>query len=181
MITRTNAPTSSAAKRKSPGICSRKRSTVPGAHHDDGKSVKEIVSSGQDETSTRQPARSRTLEVQPDYVHAQDLTEDRPLPRIPPLRYGAALVYRGPRFGGRIEVQRVNRQGPGLEFREHPRPEYTFSASVNYTFQAGATTCDLYVRGTNLTDAVARDHTSFLKDVLPMPGRSVSVGMRVTF
>jgi iron complex outermembrane receptor protein len=152
--------------------------TVPGAHHD-GKSVKEIVT-GQDETSAPNP-HDLYFEVKADYVHAQDLTEGRPLPRIPPLRYGAALVYEGPKFGGRIELQRVNEQDRVSEF-ETTTPGYTFlNASVNYTFNLGPTACDLYVRGTNLTDAVARDHTSFLKDVLPMPGRSVSVGMRVTF
>jgi iron complex outermembrane recepter protein len=37
------------------------------------------------------------------------------------------------------------------------------------------------VRGTNLLDAEARDHLSFLKEVLPLPGRGVVVGLRTTF
>jgi iron complex outermembrane receptor protein len=152
--------------------------TVPVARGD-GKSVKEIVA-GRDDTPTRNP-HDLYVEVRGDYVHAQEFTDDQPLPRIPPLRYGAALVYDGPVFGGRIEVQRVSEQDRVAEF-ETKTPGYTFlNASVTYTFGVGPTTWDLYVRGTNLTDAVARENTSFLKDVLPLPGRSISVGARVEF
>jgi len=152
--------------------------TVP-SMRGNGKSVKEIVS-GKDDTMARNP-HDLYLELKGDYVHAQDLTEHRPLPRIPALRYGAALVYEGPKFGGRVEVQHVNEQNRVSAF-ETATPGYTFlNASVSYTFDVASTTCDLYVRGTNLTDSVARDHTSFLKDVLPLPGRNVAVGMRIAF
>jgi iron complex outermembrane receptor protein len=55
------------------------------------------------------------------------------------------------------------------------------NASLSYTLTRGPVTYDFYVRGTNLTDELARDHTSFLKDVIPLAGRSVTAGMRVTF
>ena len=42
--------------------------------------------------------------------------------------------------------------------------------SLGYKFQWGRTYNYLYVRGTNLTDEEARDHLSFLKEVLPLPG-----------
>ena len=35
--------------------------------------------------------------------------------------------------------------------------------------------------GRNLTDRDARVHTSFLKDVAPLPGRALSTGVRLTF
>ena len=37
------------------------------------------------------------------------------------------------------------------------------------------------MRGTNLTNEDARNHQSFLKDVLPLPGRNVLGGVRLTF
>jgi iron complex outermembrane receptor protein len=40
---------------------------------------------------------------------------------------------------------------------------------------------NLYLRATNLTNEEARDHLSFLKEVLPLAGRSVLVGVRTTF
>jgi len=40
---------------------------------------------------------------------------------------------------------------------------------------------DLLLRGTNLTDAEGRNHVSFLKDLMPLPGRDVRLGVRVAF
>jgi len=38
---------------------------------------------------------------------------------------------------------------------------------------------ELFLRGDNLTDAIARVSTSFLKDFAPLPGRGVTLGARV--
>ena len=65
---------------------------------------------------------------------------------------------------------------------ETTTPGYTFfNASAGYKFQWRRTYNYLYVRGTNLLDAEGRDNLSFLKEVLPLPGRSVVVGLRTTF
>jgi iron complex outermembrane receptor protein len=45
----------------------------------------------------------------------------------------------------------------------------------------GPVTMDVFVRGTNLLDAEARLHTSFLKDIAPMEGRGVMVGLQAVF
>jgi iron complex outermembrane receptor protein len=37
------------------------------------------------------------------------------------------------------------------------------------------------VRAANLTDEKARDNTSLLKDVAPLPGRNVSLGLTAAF
>jgi iron complex outermembrane receptor protein len=37
------------------------------------------------------------------------------------------------------------------------------------------------LRGANLTDEEARNHVSFLKDLAPLPGRDVRLGLRVAF
>ena len=39
----------------------------------------------------------------------------------------------------------------------------------------------LFLKGTNLTDEDARQHSSPLKDTLPLPGRSLHVGFRWDF
>jgi iron complex outermembrane recepter protein len=59
---------------------------------------------------------------------------------------------------------------------------YTFlNVSLGYKFQWRRTYNYLYVRGTNLTDEEGRDHLSFLKEVLLLPGRGVAVSVRSTF
>ena len=39
----------------------------------------------------------------------------------------------------------------------------------------------VFVRGTNLTDEDARQHTSPLKDTMPLPGQSIQLGLRYDF
>ena len=39
----------------------------------------------------------------------------------------------------------------------------------------------LFLDGTNLLDEEARAHTSFLKDVAPLPGRGFAFGVRTFF
>jgi iron complex outermembrane receptor protein len=40
---------------------------------------------------------------------------------------------------------------------------------------------DLIFHGRNLTDEVARNHVSFLKELAPLPGRDLSVAYRLNF
>ena len=54
-------------------------------------------------------------------------------------------------------------------------------ASVSYRFDLGPQQLTAYIKGQNLTDEEARVHTSFLKDLTPLPGRSVALGIRGSF
>lgn len=154
-------------------------STVP-AQRGDGKSVKEIVTKEQAGGAVPNP-NDLYLEVNASYVRAQDETTDRPLGRIPPLRFGGAIGYQSPGFGARIEVLRTESQTRHAEFETGTEGYTLLNAGLTYTLQRGPVAYDFYVRGTNLTDEAAREHTSFLKDVLPLQGRSVTVGVRASF
>ena len=98
-----------------------------------------------------------------------------------------------------LALQRVARlRQPDLE-REHRRPagkprsigprhsRLRRRATPSLTrasagvFGSVPTYIDAYLRGTNLTNEEARDHLSFLKEVLPLEGRSIIVGLRTTF
>jgi iron complex outermembrane receptor protein len=145
----------------------------------DAKSVKNVITGG-GETSQTNP-NDLYLRIQADYVHAEDADTGEPLPRITPFRYGASLNYESEHWIASIEGQRVNDQNRVAQF-ETSTPGYTFlNVSLGYKFQWGRTYNFLYVRGTNLTDEEGRDHLSFLKEVMPLPGRGVTVGLRTTF
>jgi iron complex outermembrane receptor protein len=145
----------------------------------DVKSVKNFVT-GEKSESQKNP-NDLYLRVQGDYVHATDLDTGEPLPRITPLRYSISLNYETEKWNASIEGQRVAEQDRVAPF-ETSTPGYTFlNATLGYKFQVGATHNYVYVRGNNLTDAEARDHLSFLKEVLPLAGRGVVVGFRTTF
>ncbi len=145
----------------------------------DDKSVKSVIT-GESGDAVPNP-NDLYLEGKCDYVYAQNLTDNGPLPYMPPLRYTFALVYQGEALGARIELMHAVNQDRVPEF-ETATPGYTFlNASVDYTFAMGPANCSVYVRGTNLLNQTARESTSYLKDVLPLPGAGVTVGVKLTF
>ena len=128
------------------------------------------------------------LEFKADYVHAEDRDSGASLPRITPLRVGVGLGYVGERLSLKVEGVRVNHQFRTAQF-ETSTPGYTLlNVSASYrlsTVQLGhglnPVTTEIFLRGTNLTNEEARNHQSFLKDVLPLPGRNILGGVRLTF
>jgi iron complex outermembrane receptor protein len=121
------------------------------------------------------------LELSGDLVRAQLTDEDQDLPRIPPARYGVALHYRTLRWDARVEARGALEQDR-VAPDELPTEGYTFlNASLGYRFFLGRSVLDLVLRGTNLTDEEGRVHSSFLKDLVPLPGRDFRVNARLTF
>lgn len=121
------------------------------------------------------------LELRGDVVRAELRDTGEALPRIPPLRLGAGLDYhRGPwRLFG--EVRWADEQDRLAE-NETPSGSYTLvNAAASYRFLLGDTVLDVFLRGRNLTDEEARLHTSFLKDLAPLPGRDISLGVGLHF
>lgn len=125
--------------------------------------------------------RQLHLEFKGDYVHAEQTVDHQPLPRIPPLRYGARLAYEDGRWNADVEARRSNRQDR-IASGEADTAGYTLvNANVSYTLPAKSATYEVFARGTNLGNTTAREHTSFLKEFAPLPGRGVIVGVRTTF
>jgi iron complex outermembrane receptor protein len=125
--------------------------------------------------------RHLDLEGQLDYVHAELRASGEPLPRIPPFRWGAGLHYRDTRWTGRLELRGAAEQDR-VSANELPTDGYTFlNSSLGYRLFLGRTVLSLMLRGTNLTDAEGRNHVSYLKDTVPMPGRDVRLTARLDF
>ncbi len=113
-----------------------------------------------------------------DYVRGE-AKDGGNLPRIPPLRFGAGLHYTTDRIDASIEATRYDEQTKTAD-NELPTDGYTMlDASVSYRFEAQDVL--VYLRGTNLSDEEARRHSSPLKDIAPLPGRSIHVGLRWNF
>ena len=104
-----------------------------------------------------------------DYVNAE-LDEGGNLPRIPPLAVTVGVDADWRELGLRAEVEHAAEQDDVAAF-ERPTDSYTL-LNLYGSYQI---TDELYVSvaGLNLTDEEARQHTSFLKDVVPLPGRNV--------
>ncbi|HEX6160793.1 MAG TPA: TonB-dependent receptor [Thermoanaerobaculia bacterium] len=124
--------------------------------------------------------RHLELELGADAVRAT-LTGGGNLPRIPPMRFSTGLRYQGGPISASAEVRRYFEQDDVAEY-ETTTDGYTLvNATVGYRFILRETVHDLMLRGTNLTDELARVHTSPLKERAPLPGRDFSLSYRVTF
>ena len=58
---------------------------------------------------------------------------------------------------------------------------FLLDLAFGYRWFLGNTVHDLVLQGRNITDELARNHASFLKDEAPLPGANVSLTYRLTF
>lgn len=101
------------------------------------------------------------------------------LPRISPSRFGASLDAKSGPWSGIVTATRVKEQDRVAEL-ESSTPGYTkVDAELAYRFGGGSRGgLVAFLQGTNLLDRDIRVHTSYLKDVAPLMGRSFLLGVR---
>lgn len=120
-----------------------------------------------------------SMDAAVDYVQGE--TDGGNLPRIPPL---SSLIGIEADFGSlsaRGEARLVAEQDDVAAF-ELPTDGYTLlNASVEWRPFAEARDVVLIAGVRNITDEEARAHTSFLKDLVPLPGRNVRLAIRAGF
>jgi iron complex outermembrane receptor protein len=121
------------------------------------------------------------LELSGDLVRAELRRSGEPLPRIPPVRYSAGLRYQGEHLSSSLFARRTAEQDRVAAFETRTAGFTTVDASVGYRFFHGDVVHSLLLAGTNLTDELARNHVSYLKDVAPLPGRDVRLTYRLAF
>lgn len=129
-----------------------------------------------------------TLSLMGDWMRATNRGGDSPLPRIPALRIGSRLEFvNGPMQAG-LEIRHVFEQdrvqaGDGVAQGELPTDSYTeMNLDFAYDFELkGDQTLTVFAQVRNLLDEDRRLHSSFLKDVAPLPGRNVMIGARLEF
>ncbi len=109
------------------------------------------------------------------------LSNGENVPRIPARRIGLDLggIYGDYAFN--IGFVHVSEQGELAEF-ELPTQSYNnVGLNVNRVFDYGNFSTLVFLKADNLLNEEIREHSSFLKDISPRPGRSVTVGLRLTF
>ncbi len=104
-----------------------------------------------------------------------------PLPRIAPGRYGVGLDWSLAGWRASASALRYRAQNRVAE-HESPSDGHTvIDADLAYAFDLGGNEVELFVQGRNLGNEEIRLHTSFLKDLAPLPGRSLGFGVRAFF
>ncbi|MDZ4403364.1 TonB-dependent receptor [Prosthecobacter sp.] len=132
-------------------------------------------------TTEQQATTNLNWEFKADAVRARDASTGRSLPRIPPFHLSSALIVeRGP-FGAKLEGIYAAPQARVAASEFGTDSYFLVNLTLSYRVVQGPTTIDLYVKGMNLTNEDAREHTSFLKERVPLPGRGIVAGMKMTF
>jgi iron complex outermembrane recepter protein len=120
------------------------------------------------------------LRVFADVVRGE-LATGEAVPRLPPLRFGGRVQYHNERFLAGLEATRYEGQTRVAPF-EQPTAGYTLvNADFRWRIAGGGKELEWFVNASNLGDEEARKHTSFVKEVAPLPGRNYAVGLRSRF
>ncbi|WP_425408647.1 TonB-dependent receptor [Hyphococcus sp.] len=117
-----------------------------------------------------------------DYVKATiDVAGNDNLPRIPPLSGIIGLEARSQFADIRAELDYAARQDDVSEFELPTNGYQVFNAFVTLRPFVHQPNVSIRLSGNNLTDEDVRLHTSFLKDMVPLPGRNFKFSLRGEF
>ena len=100
------------------------------------------------------------------------------VPRIPPARFGVGFSWHAPAWSAELKLTKVlDQKDTGIE--ELKTDGYTMlGAYADYHFNLGNSELLIFAKGSNLLDEEVRNHTSFLKNFAPEPGRGLRIGVR---
>lgn len=120
------------------------------------------------------------LRLWTDYVKTE-LNDGGNLPRITPWRLGSGLIFERSPWHSAVDLTYVNNQEDTAILETATEAYLMLNIYAGYTINHGTMDLTVFVRGTNLLDEEARRHTSLVKDLAPLPGRSGLAGVRVSF
>jgi len=120
-----------------------------------------------------------------DMVRGKNKTEGANLPRIPAARIGFGFEVQQEKLDFGMKLLRSLKQdkitGHGDHAETITEAYSVLSAFASYDINIGDNVATLYLRGNNLTDELAYNHASLLKNHAPLAGRSVEVGFAYDF
>ena len=114
-----------------------------------------------------------------EYIEAE-LADGSPVPRIPPLGLLGALVADAGDFSLRGEVEWFDAQRDVAAFETETDGFTLLNASATWRPLRGEPSVTVILKAENLLDETGRRHASFTKDFVPLPGRNVSVTLRMS-
>ncbi len=103
------------------------------------------------------------------------------LPRTPPTRLAGELSYEHTHYRADLKLSHYFEQTNLAQFETKTDSYSILDIHFNYFVDIANHSVALYLKGENLTDEYAKVHTSFLKDLTPLPGRNFAVGIRGQF
>ena len=132
-----------------------------------------------------QAGQTLDLALRADSVRAENTDTGQPLPRISPLRLGATLLWASGPWGARLGVDQYAAQDR-VPTGQRTTDGYTlWNAALTYRAKAGPSKLLWYARLDNIGDTLAYSSSSILTQTAvgkaPLPGRSLKVGLQISF
>lgn len=113
-----------------------------------------------------------------DFVHAEE-DNGNYLPRITPMRYGTSLHFMQQGFDASVTVTYTDDQTKTAT-NELATDGFTI-VDAELSYRVSEPNLVVFLQALNLGNEDARRHTSPLKDLAPLPGRSIRAGLRWDF
>ena len=127
------------------------------------------------------PGWDLLLSAYGDLLRGKNKTEGGNLSRIPATRLGLGFEVQQEKLDFGAKFVRSFKQDK-LGHHEETTPAFSLlNAYASYGFSAGESAGQVFLRGYNLTDELAYNHASLLKQFAPLPGRSVEIGLKFDF
>lgn len=127
-----------------------------------------------------QLADAWSLDVFADSMRGK-LTSGDNLPRMSPSRIGAELNYSAESWSAQMQTIKYFAQH-NISIDETNTDGYQLvNANINYYLSLNNIDLTLYLNVDNLTNELGLVHTSFIKDITPIAGRNVAIGLRGYF
>ena len=131
------------------------------------------------------PGRNIMLSAYGDMIRGKNKTESTNLARIPAARLGIGFEVQQEKLDFGMKLTRSLKQDRVAAHGDHsedPTAAYSIlNAFASYDVSFGDSVGELFVKGSNLTDELAYNHASVLKQFAPLPGRSVEIGLKFDF
>ncbi len=125
---------------------------------------------------------SMSLNAMWDLVHADlDVSGNDNIPRLPPIRYGGGFEVRSGNLTFAVDYLTVDEQDDVTDFELATNDYEDLRVYAGAEFEMGGGSLHVFAQGRNLTDDEQRHHTSFIKDLVPAPGETVELGVRLEF
>lgn len=113
---------------------------------------------------------------------AGELDKSGDVPRLPPWRVGLNLNWERDALFGRFNVNHATRQNDTATLETKTDAYTLLDLQLGYRVRIDEQRrLIMFARGTNLANETARRHTSFVKDLAPLAGRSGVIGVRLEF
>ena len=131
------------------------------------------------------PGWDLLLSAYGDVIRGKNKTEGGHIARIPAARLGLGFEVQREKMDFGMKLTRSLEQDRVAEHGGHSEePTDAFSllnAYASFDLSFGDSVGQLFVKGSNLTDELAYNHASVLKQFAPLPGRSFEVGLKFDF